>query len=407
MFQTLQRSQGKTIAGDTGDHWQMDLIDLKQDPAINKLGEQENNILVLINVFDRSLYAMPLTGKDVKTVRGALIRLLDQVREKPKIISVDAGKEFEGRVASLMVQRGIALKTKAVGDKNALGVIDKTSQTLKQILARLMAEEGSDKNWLNYLKKAVVAYNSNYHTTVHAAPKDVSKDENAQFMTLQDNARKIQHNIKLTDARKDKLESAGAFRAPIPGSEKKFARSYQAKYGQVEKIQKIDGTMVTGNRGTQIDIKRVQSVPLDSNKAAQGRFGLNRALPAKKKDIVKPIEDKLYEWRGTDDKSLTASANFLRANVEEYDHILYKAKPTLGGVVRASDRLEQIQNKYYVRRKGIWSSKTRMGHCISICFNKHDEFKERIQILEDVIENIVVSTATCCISQMPIKMKLQ
>ena len=174
-------------------------------------------------------------------------------------------------------------------------------------------------------------------------------------MTLQDNARKIQHNIKLTNARKDKLESAGAFRAPIPGSEKKFARSYQAKYGQVEKIQKIDGTMVTGNRGTQIDIKRVQSVPLDSNKAAEGRFGLNRALPAKKKDIVKPIEDKLYEWLGTDDKSLTASANFLRANVEEYDQLLYRAKLTLAGVVRASDRLELIQNNYYVRRKGIWS----------------------------------------------------
>ena len=70
VFQRLQRSQGKTIAGDTGDRWQMDLIDLKQDPAINKLGEQDKNILVLINVFDRSLYAMPLTGKDVKTVRG-------------------------------------------------------------------------------------------------------------------------------------------------------------------------------------------------------------------------------------------------------------------------------------------------------------------------------------------------
>ena len=117
VFQRLQRSQGKTIAGDTSDRWQMDLIDLKQDPAINKLGEQDKNILVLINVFDRSLYAMPLTGKDVKTVRGALIKLLDQLREKPKIISVDAGKEFEGRVASFMVQRGITFKTKAMGDK--------------------------------------------------------------------------------------------------------------------------------------------------------------------------------------------------------------------------------------------------------------------------------------------------
>ena len=58
-----------------------------------------------------------------------------------------------------------------MGHKNAPGVTDKVLQTLKQILARLMAEQGSDKNWLNYLKKATVAYNSNYHSTVHAAPQ--------------------------------------------------------------------------------------------------------------------------------------------------------------------------------------------------------------------------------------------
>ena len=48
-----------------------------------------------------------------------------------------------------------------------------------------------------------------------------------------------------------------------------------------------------------------------------------------------------------------------------------------------------------------------MGQCISRCFNRHDEFEERIQILEDMIEKIIISTASCCLNQMPIKMKLQ
>ena len=66
--------------------------------------------------------------------------------------------------------------------------------------------------WVNFLEAAVSAVNETPKPEVlHGeAPNTVLKSPEATFMLLQDSARKFQHNQKLLETRKDKLEAEGA-----------------------------------------------------------------------------------------------------------------------------------------------------------------------------------------------------
>ena len=109
--------------------------------------------LVAVNVFDRFTYALPLTSKEPTQVAEALGKLLKGANKKPKLISSDNGNEFLGPVSELLVKKKIAQAFKAVGDVNALGVVDRAIQTLKRNLAELAGSTG--RSWPSLLQQAV------------------------------------------------------------------------------------------------------------------------------------------------------------------------------------------------------------------------------------------------------------
>ena len=78
--------------------WQMDLVDV-YSPGIP--AGSWKFFLVAVNVFDRFLYARPLSGKDPPEVAKKLKKILEAAagdnRKKPQIISSDSGSEFQER----------------------------------------------------------------------------------------------------------------------------------------------------------------------------------------------------------------------------------------------------------------------------------------------------------------------
>ena len=86
-----QRAAGKSISEDDS-RWMMDLVDVSS-PGIP--AGYWKFFLVAVNVFDRFLYARPLTGKDPLEVAKKLREILDAAagdnRKKPQIISSDNG----------------------------------------------------------------------------------------------------------------------------------------------------------------------------------------------------------------------------------------------------------------------------------------------------------------------------
>ena len=80
--------------------------------------------------------------------------------DKNTIISSDNGAEMQGQVSAYLERMGIVPRFKAVGDRNAIGVVDNTTQSINQITARMMAEEGTS-SWAAVLPRATAAYNKN------------------------------------------------------------------------------------------------------------------------------------------------------------------------------------------------------------------------------------------------------
>eukprot|EP00969_Alexandrium_andersonii_P049689 2180834-Alexandrium_andersonii.AAC.1 len=57
------------------------------------------------------------------------------------------------------------------------------------------------KEWADALQPAVVGYTKTHHTAIRESPEELLESKEALFMTTQDNARKLEHNQKLTDRR--------------------------------------------------------------------------------------------------------------------------------------------------------------------------------------------------------------
>ena len=335
IFQAIQPSKGKAASEDIDARFQMDLIDLHTDAAFDKLGSSANKfILIVVNVFTREVYAQALTTKTPVEVKRALEKILDDLPTAPLVISSDSGQEFQGPVGTLLKGRNITQKFKEVGDPNALSVVDRAIQTIKKKIAQVLSREGNKLSWKDALKDAVQGYNDTYHSTVHSAPSEVVQNDDVIFMNLIDNANKLAHNQRIFDSRKSRLEEAGAFRAPLPGSTRKFKRGFQATYGDATKVKEIQGSTVVGENGVIIDIKRVQPVP-EGSTSAVGRFGENRALENRKREITENIMRVAYDYlEDKESVSLTALAKHLRTRIDSYDRTLKKASVQLVDIVR-------------------------------------------------------------------------
>ena len=187
IFQSIQPSRGKTASEDIDARFQMDLIDLHNDAAFDKLGANKF-ILVLVNVFTREVYAEALAKKEPSAVKPALQKILNDLDMIPTIISSDNGQEFLGPVSNMLKARNITQKFKEVGDVNALSVVDRAIQNIKKRIAQILSRDGNTKTWRDALADAVKNYNDTYHSTVHAAPNEVAVNEDVIFMNLVDNS---------------------------------------------------------------------------------------------------------------------------------------------------------------------------------------------------------------------------
>lgn len=343
VFGRLQNAEGKTVSRGANDSWQMDLADLKNQPGTKAKKKQDRTykfFLVVVNTFDRVVYTRALKSKEPWEVKTKLSQILEEAPKKPKVISSDNGNEFLGEVSEYLQSKAIAQRFKAVGDQNALGVVDRAIQSIKQTIARMMADDANVDTWVDVLPKATAAYNKTPKAPLHgAAPKDVRDEPEVKFMLLQDNARKLQHNEQLKDKRVAALREAGAYREPLPEATSKFKRSFQPTYGPAKQPANISGSTVTAQDGSSVNVKRIRIVPAESSDAA-ARFGRNEAGPERKRLAAGPVIVRLREiLQGREGAlSLTRASALLRERMrseqEKYEEVLSKAKAKLVDVIR-------------------------------------------------------------------------
>ena len=336
-----QRAAGKTVS-ENDNRWQMDLIDVTNVPS----GDW-TFFLVCVNVVDRFMYAAPLrtkSGTEVAKELGNILKSAAQNgRKKPQIISSDNGSEFVNPdVAKLLSARKIEHKFKDVGDVNALGLLDRQIGLLKRRLAELHAR--NDKSWAVNLPGAVGALNRTPKPDVlhGAAPEDVHKDPEVQFMLMQDNARSVQSNANAVQKRGTELEQTGTFRPQVAVS--KFKRNFQATYGNPEQVQRVEGSRVYSTSGQNYPLKQVRIVPVGAAAVKGSHTVPNQKLARGGNEILGMVENIL---EGSEPMAISKVALELKEiflqHKKDYKEILKKVGGQLIDLIRLQpDRFKLV-----------------------------------------------------------------
>ncbi len=345
VFQAVQPARGKTVSESLDSRFMMDLIQFNTKPV--EVGSKTwRFVLVVINVFDRYLYALPLETKEPKEVVEALAKLINSAARKPNIISTHDVLECKGPVSAYLTRRDIAQKFKDTADVNGLGLIDKAIQSLKVRLAEATTVAG--KTWVSELARTVNGFNNTPKSGIlhGAAPKEVRGSEDIRFLLLQDQAKNMEHNRALTARRTAAIQDSGSFRAPVKVVNNTFTRSYQATYGAKKEAANVKAGTVTDTQGVKHSLKSIQVIP--ANSSEPGPSQLAAAKPVKKRIAGGNIAETLITILRRDGgpMSLTRAATLLKEQLrqtgEDYDEALKKTGGRLVDLIRLSPGLKLV-----------------------------------------------------------------
>jgi len=157
------------------DHqWAMDLIDMQKFKKQNK---GYRYIVVIIDGFSKYLFTVPIKDKTGKTLTRIFLKILKDSKRKPNFLQVDQGVEFVNRSFQAMLKKeGITMfhtfsKLKAV-------LAERVIRTLRSKIERYCTHT-RDTKYIDALPLLTSSYNSTYHSSIKMAPRQVSKENEA------------------------------------------------------------------------------------------------------------------------------------------------------------------------------------------------------------------------------------
>ena len=171
----LKSKTGHIVAFRINEIWQIDIYDLSRYEKSNK-GYQY--MFACLDVFTRYAYIIPMKNKDIDSTTKALKEILLQNKTGPNLIISDNDASFLGDTfQKLLTQNNIHHSPNAVGDHNALGIIDNYAKRIKRILTAQFLET-KKKNWIDNIQVIVRMYNRSPHSSLGGfSPMEVMSEQ--------------------------------------------------------------------------------------------------------------------------------------------------------------------------------------------------------------------------------------
>lgn len=205
--------KGRTAAEDQNERWQADLgfmnFRKKKGPVPEKAASTSVPcFLLVVDVFSRHASAEALPGKSAPVVLAAFKRICNLELDKDDFakltVTTDRGGEFGGAFRAWLEEKGAIWRVRTAGAKNDIAVCDMAMATIKKEIKRL-CDSAKTKNWQQFLQRSVKEYNQSATKALHGTPEGLveggPESKVQRFLLQQDNAKKIEHNDKLTSIR--------------------------------------------------------------------------------------------------------------------------------------------------------------------------------------------------------------
>ena len=151
-------TRNKVVVDAMDELWDMDLIDMSY---VSKYNDGYLFILVIVDIFSRYAWAVPIKSKKAVDVLRGLHLLFDSTERRPITIRSDKGSEFVNKTVARFFEDNSILHSVTQNEVKA-NYVERWIKTLKGRLSRYF----QDKNTFAYLKilpDIVNSYNHTYH----------------------------------------------------------------------------------------------------------------------------------------------------------------------------------------------------------------------------------------------------
>lgn len=214
---------------------QGDLIDV-QKLAQNNDGVK--HLFLLIDVFTRKIWVLPLQNKSGITVKNALSQWLNSVNPKPKVISVDGGREFwNAPVQRLLADQGVELQL-AVGTSKA-AFAERANKTLQILIYKYLTDRESVR-YIDELAALVDTYNNRGHRTLNfMSPEEAELEENQNKLLAQ-----AVERYQKVRPKKPKFSEGDLVRVKIDAKKitdatRAYAEQFKGEYFKIDSINTL------------------------------------------------------------------------------------------------------------------------------------------------------------------------
>jgi len=175
------------VTENSKEEYQIDLLDMTK---FARKGNHNNKwIFIMVDVFSRKAFARPLKTKRPVETADALREIIDEeIKYIPRRIYSDMGSEYKGVFEKLLKENNI-LHNEAKDDHHALGVIDRFSKTLKDIIYKQFTIN-DNLEWVDKLPETIKNYNDTPHSSVdnqspNQAEKNITRTRHSHFLRTQ------------------------------------------------------------------------------------------------------------------------------------------------------------------------------------------------------------------------------
>jgi transposase InsO family protein len=177
-----QKAARKVVVAGLDDVWAIDLVDMTKD-WVNQ-NDGFCYILVVIDVFSRYAWAVPLKNKTASDTWIAFEEIILYSGRAPTHLWADQGSEFyNAQWRKSLDTLGIELYTTHASEHKA-SVVERLNRTLKRWTWMKFTERG-DRRWVDDLPLHIKQYNGKKHSSLGITPTKASDPSREQALWMQ------------------------------------------------------------------------------------------------------------------------------------------------------------------------------------------------------------------------------